>query len=213
MGQETGDKRQKTGDRRTCFFLSFVVSQDRNKAIHDHIYKQSFTIPVPTIPAIRPHAKNASFKDFSSINPSIVGMFSFLIIFVDENSKANSLASACAREFTSPPVRAAARVQRETRRRSRRTRLPSPSPFRCIARQQEGTSPCASASPADHGRTGRTGGRRRRRIGGGRGDRRRGAAVRGWRQAGLLAGLARSRSVMFAANKGYVPSIPRRSTY
>ena len=35
--QGTEDRRQKTGDRRQekMFFLSFVVSQDRNKALHD----------------------------------------------------------------------------------------------------------------------------------------------------------------------------------
>ena len=143
-----GDRRQETGDRRRCFFSSFVVSQDRNEAIHDHTHKHSLTIPVPTTTAIRPHAKNASFKDFSSINPSIVGMFSFLIIFVDKNLKANSLASACAGASANADGRnrsgQQARAKQETRRQSRRTRLPSPSRLRCSARQRGHTSPCAS---------------------------------------------------------------------
>ena len=93
-------------------FLSFVVSQDRNKAIHDPHTDTLSRYQFLQHTSIRPNAKTASLKDFLSINPSIVGMFSFLIIFVNKNLKADSLASACARALSSQcrwasPVRAA----------------------------------------------------------------------------------------------------------
>ena len=208
---ETRDRRQETGDTRhekilrqeKILFSFFIVSPDT---------RYQFLQRTP----IRPNRKcqNCLFEGLF-VNQSVHCRH----VLFSHNFRRRKLESQFARfrvctrvHVTTGPGSSAGATGNETTEPAHKTAIAVAVPMhRATARGR--TSPCASASPADHGRTGRTGGRRRRRIGGGRGDRRRGAAVRGWRQAGLLAGLARSRSVMFAANKGYVPSIPRRSTY
>ena len=116
------------------------------------------TIPVPTRPT---HQRKQMPKLPLWRNPepsSALMLVPFSHNFRRQKLESQFAASACAGASANADGRnrsgQQARAKQETRRQSRRTRLPSPSRLRCSARQRGHTSPCASRAPRRTGRRG-----------------------------------------------------------